>query len=120
MLRIAWAESPGLAIQLATRFPSGKLSNDIRKLLLSFPEKAIDEPGSLEIMFESALPADVSSQLKVSSMLGLSFVPRLTSLVLAILGPRQPNRRLNLFLACVWQPPLHFAICDESIREPFS
>ncbi|OJJ05363.1 hypothetical protein ASPVEDRAFT_55269 [Aspergillus versicolor CBS 583.65] len=64
MLRIAWAESPGLAIQLATRFPSGKLSNDIRKLLLSFPEKAIDEPGSLEIMFESALPADVSSQLK--------------------------------------------------------
>ncbi|KAL4761682.1 1-phosphatidylinositol 4-kinase STT4 [Aspergillus foveolatus] len=64
MLRIALAESPGLAIQLATRFPSGKLSNDIRRLLLSFPEKAIDEPSSLEIMFGSALPADVSSQLK--------------------------------------------------------
>ena len=68
MLRIAWAESPGLAIQLATRFPSGKLSNDIRRLLLSFSEKAIDEPSSLEIMFGSALPADVSSQLKVSHM----------------------------------------------------
>ncbi|KAL5001414.1 hypothetical protein BDV10DRAFT_5579 [Aspergillus recurvatus] len=64
MLRISWAESPGLAIQLATRFSSGKLSNDIRRLLLSFPEKAIDEPSSLEIMFGSALPADVSSQLK--------------------------------------------------------
>ncbi|KAL2866787.1 1-phosphatidylinositol 4-kinase STT4 [Aspergillus lucknowensis] len=64
MLRIAWAESPGLAIQLSTRFASGKLSNDIRKLLLSSPEKAIDEPSSLEILFGSALPADVSSQLK--------------------------------------------------------
>jgi phosphatidylinositol 4-kinase len=68
MLRIAWAESPGLAIQLATRFTSAKLSNDIRRLLLSFPEKAIDEPSSLEVMFGSELPADVSSQLKVSHM----------------------------------------------------
>ncbi|KAL3463767.1 hypothetical protein BJX64DRAFT_256130 [Aspergillus heterothallicus] len=64
MLRIAWAESPGLAIQLSTRFSSGKLSSDVRKLLLSFPEKAIDEPSSLEILFDSALPGDVSSQLK--------------------------------------------------------
>ncbi|KAL4946901.1 hypothetical protein BDV06DRAFT_2724 [Aspergillus oleicola] len=64
MLRIAWAESPGLAIQLATRFSSAKISTDIRKLLLSFPEKAIDEPSSLEILFGSTLPADVSSQLK--------------------------------------------------------
>ncbi|KAL4781156.1 hypothetical protein BJX76DRAFT_22776 [Aspergillus varians] len=64
MLRIAWAESPGLAIQLGTRFSSAKLSNDIRKLLLSFPEKAIGEPSSLEVLFGSALPTDVSSQLK--------------------------------------------------------
>ncbi|KKK21482.1 hypothetical protein ARAM_004631 [Aspergillus rambellii] len=64
MLRISWAENPGLAIQLASRFPSPKMTNDIRKLLLSFPEKVIDEPSSLEIMFGSALPADVSSQLK--------------------------------------------------------
>ncbi|KAL4880003.1 hypothetical protein BJY04DRAFT_192115 [Aspergillus karnatakaensis] len=64
MLRIAWAESPGLAIQLAMRFPSGKLSSDIRKLLLNFPEKAIDEPSSLEILFGSALPSDISFQLK--------------------------------------------------------
>ncbi|KAL3477837.1 hypothetical protein BJX99DRAFT_225404 [Aspergillus californicus] len=64
MLQIAWAESPGLAIQLSTRFPSAKLSMDIRKLLLSFPEQAIDEPSSLEILFGSTLPTDVSSQLK--------------------------------------------------------
>jgi phosphatidylinositol 4-kinase len=71
MLRIAWAESPGLAIQLATRFSTAKLSNDIRNLLLSFPEKAIDEPGSLEILFGSALPSDVSSQLKVSLLVSI-------------------------------------------------
>ncbi|KAL4811560.1 hypothetical protein BDV18DRAFT_156146 [Aspergillus unguis] len=64
MLQIAWSESPGLAIQIATRLPSPKLSSDVRKLLLRFPEKAIDEPSSLEIMFGSALPGDVSSQLK--------------------------------------------------------
>ncbi|KAL4955055.1 hypothetical protein BDW69DRAFT_161744 [Aspergillus filifer] len=64
MLRIAWAESPGLAIQLATRFSSPKISGDIRKLLLNLPEKAIDEPSSLEILFGLTLPTDVSSQLK--------------------------------------------------------
>ncbi|PLB54298.1 phosphatidylinositol 4-kinase [Aspergillus steynii IBT 23096] len=64
LLRLAWAESSGLAIQLATRFPSSKLKNDIRWLLLNFPEKVIDEPSGLEIMFGEALPADVSFQLK--------------------------------------------------------
>lgn len=65
MLRLAWAESPGLAIQLATRFPSPKLRNDIRSLLLNSPEKALDESSGLEIMFGPVLPSDVSFQLKV-------------------------------------------------------
>lgn len=65
LLRLAWAESPGLAIQLAARFPSAKLGTDIRRLLLNFPDKALDEPSGLEIMFGSVLPADVSFQLKV-------------------------------------------------------
>ncbi|KAE8147640.1 hypothetical protein BDV25DRAFT_159875 [Aspergillus avenaceus] len=64
LLRLAWVEHPGLAIQLAVRFPSVKLNNDIRWLLLNFPEKAIDEPGGLEILFGAALPADISFQLK--------------------------------------------------------
>ncbi|KAH8432560.1 1-phosphatidylinositol 4-kinase STT4 [Aspergillus melleus] len=64
LLRLAWAESSGLAIQLATRFPSAKLKSDIRWLLLNFPEKVIDEPSGLEIMFGDSLPADVSFQLK--------------------------------------------------------
>ena len=65
MLRLAWAENPGLAIQLANRFPSAKLGNDIRLLILNSPQKSLDEPSGLEIMFGSAMPADVSNQLKV-------------------------------------------------------
>lgn len=65
LLRLAWAEHPGLAIQLGARFPAVKLKNDIRWLLLNFPEKVIDEPSSLEIMLGATLPADISFQLKV-------------------------------------------------------
>ncbi|EAU36126.1 hypothetical protein ATEG_02852 [Aspergillus terreus NIH2624] len=64
LLWLAWAESPGLAIQLAARFPSPKLKNDVRWLLLNFPEKVIEEASSLEIMFGTSLPSDVSFQLK--------------------------------------------------------
>lgn len=63
-LRLAWAESPGLAIQLAARFPSAKMQADIRWLILNFPEKVIGEPSALEIMFDASLPSDVNSQLK--------------------------------------------------------
>ncbi|KAA8642163.1 hypothetical protein EYZ11_001816 [Aspergillus tanneri] len=64
LLRLAWTEDTGLAIQLASRFPSAKLRNEIRWLLLNFPDKVIGEPSSLEIMFGAALPADISFQLK--------------------------------------------------------
>jgi phosphatidylinositol 4-kinase len=67
LLRIAWAESPSLALQIAARFPSEKIRNDVRWLLLNFPEKALNEPESLEIMFGSSLPPDISFQLKVCS-----------------------------------------------------
>lgn len=63
-LRLAWSESPGLAIQLAARFPSPKMQSDVRWLILNFPEKAITEAGALEIMFDSSLPSDVNFQLK--------------------------------------------------------
>lgn len=65
-LRLAWAESPGLAIQLAARFPSPKMQQDVRWLIMNFPEKAITEASALEIMFDSSLPSDVNFQLKVS------------------------------------------------------
>ncbi|KAJ5780857.1 Phosphatidylinositol Kinase [Penicillium paradoxum] len=64
LLRLAWAENAGLAIQMATRFPSTKMQTDIRSLILNFPEKVIEEPSALEIMFDNSLPADVGPQLK--------------------------------------------------------
>lgn len=63
-LRLAWTESPGLAIQLAARFPSAKMQSDVRWLILNFPEKVIVEPSALEIMFDASLPSDVNFQLK--------------------------------------------------------
>ncbi|KAJ5114569.1 hypothetical protein NUU61_000328 [Penicillium alfredii] len=63
-LRLAWAENPGLAIQMAARFPSAKMQSDVRWLIMNFPDKVIGEPSALEIMFDSSLPTDVSWQLK--------------------------------------------------------
>ncbi|KAJ5232588.1 hypothetical protein N7468_005544, partial [Penicillium chermesinum] len=63
-LRLAWAESAGLAIQLAARFPSPRMQSDIRRLIMNFPEKAVEEASALDIMFDSCLPSDVNFQLK--------------------------------------------------------
>ena len=65
-LRTAWMENPALAIQLVRRFQSPRIADDVRWLLLNFPEKAIGEPDALEILLGSNLPDDVSFQLKVS------------------------------------------------------
>lgn len=64
-MKLAWAESASLALQLVSRFPSEKVRHDVRSLLLNFPEKAIDQEASLEIMLGPSLPSDVSFQLKV-------------------------------------------------------
>jgi phosphatidylinositol 4-kinase len=65
LLKTAWMESPALAIQLVHRFQSPRIAEDVRWLLLNFPEKAIGEPDALELLLGSSLPADVSFQLKV-------------------------------------------------------
>lgn len=41
------------------------MKGDVRWLLINFPEKALDEASSLEIILGAALPSDVSFQLKV-------------------------------------------------------
>ncbi|PQE20829.1 phosphatidylinositol 3 protein [Rutstroemia sp. NJR-2017a BBW] len=64
LVRTAWNESPSLAIQLVSRFPSPRLHKDIRWLLLNFPDKAISEPEALHILLGDSLPTDVSFQLK--------------------------------------------------------
>jgi phosphatidylinositol 4-kinase len=76
LLRIAWNEDPRLALQIAARFPTQKIRNDVRWLLLNFPEQAMDVPESLEVMLGSTLPSDISFQLKVRVPLVLIFPPR--------------------------------------------
>ncbi|KAL8713522.1 MAG: hypothetical protein Q9220_002384 [cf. Caloplaca sp. 1 TL-2023] len=66
-LNVAWREDPSLAIQLATRFQSLRLTNEVRRLLLLHPERAIAEPDALQILLGPSLPNDVNSQLKVLS-----------------------------------------------------
>ncbi|KAL9006999.1 MAG: hypothetical protein Q9188_000287 [Gyalolechia gomerana] len=63
-LNFAWAEDPGLAVQLATRFQSLRLTNGVRRLLLTYPEKTLAEPDALQILLGPSLPNDVNLQLK--------------------------------------------------------
>ncbi|KAI9792092.1 MAG: phosphatidylinositol-4- kinase [Peltula sp. TS41687] len=63
-LRCAWVQSPALAIQLFRRCPSVALADSLRWLLMNFPEKALDEADSVDILLGSRLPGDVTSQLK--------------------------------------------------------
>lgn len=65
LVRTAWNESPSLAIQLVSRFPSARLHHDVRLLLLQFPEKAISEPEAVHILLGDSLPHDVAFQMKV-------------------------------------------------------
>ncbi|KAI1083072.1 hypothetical protein F5B20DRAFT_444898 [Whalleya microplaca] len=64
LIRVAWAESPSLAILLASRFSIPSVYNDVRWLLLNFPAKAISEPEALPILLGGELPQDVHFQLK--------------------------------------------------------
>lgn len=64
LVRTAWTESPSLAIQLVTRFPSPRLRAEVRWLLLNFPDKAISEPEAVQVLLGESLPSDVSFQLK--------------------------------------------------------
>lgn len=68
LVKIAWAEDPAIAIQLATIYPMPRIHKEIRWLLLNFPTKAVSDPEALPILLGGALPDDVSSQLKVSHL----------------------------------------------------
>ncbi|KAJ4295778.1 phosphatidylinositol-4- kinase [Collariella sp. IMI 366227] len=64
LVRTAWAESPSLAVHLASRFPYMRVQNEVRRLLLSFPAKAAGEPEAIPILINGALPDDVNFQLQ--------------------------------------------------------
>ena len=61
-LHIAWIESPSLVVQLNSRFNSAKLNDDIRRILLRSPERAIEEPEALQVLIGSSMPPDISAQ----------------------------------------------------------
>ncbi|KAI1873164.1 uncharacterized protein JN550_003417 [Neoarthrinium moseri] len=64
LIRVAWAESPSLAIELASRFSFPSVHNEVRWLLLNFTAKAVHDPEALPILLGEELPADVRGQLK--------------------------------------------------------
>ncbi|KAL2020169.1 hypothetical protein VTK56DRAFT_8693 [Thermocarpiscus australiensis] len=64
LIRTAWAESPSLALHLASRFPYQRVHKEVRWLLLNFPARAAEEPEAIPILIDGALPDDVSFQLK--------------------------------------------------------
>ncbi|KAF7515655.1 hypothetical protein G7054_g14473 [Neopestalotiopsis clavispora] len=65
LIRVAWAESPSLAIELVSRFSNfHSVHSEVRWLLLNFASKAINEPEALPILLGTELPGDVRDQLK--------------------------------------------------------
>jgi phosphatidylinositol 4-kinase A len=65
LLKTAWIEHPGIAIQLVNRFSSFEtVRNDVRFLLLNFPEKALQEAEAVSVLLGDTLPSDISFQLK--------------------------------------------------------
>ena len=65
LLKTAWAENPGIAVQLATRFPNAqRLISEIRAYVLQQPEKVISDPDALHILLGSSLPSDMKVSLK--------------------------------------------------------
>ena len=66
LIRTAWAETPSLAVHLASRFPYPRILKEVRWLVLNFPAKATTLPEALMVLVDGALPEDVSFQLKVT------------------------------------------------------
>ena len=65
LLKTAWTEDPGLATQLVTRFSSSStVRQNVRFLLLSFPEQAIEVADAVELLLGDGLPNDLPFQLK--------------------------------------------------------
>ncbi|KAI8624667.1 phosphatidylinositol 3 [Xylariaceae sp. FL1651] len=64
LIRVAWTESPSLAIELVSRFSMPSVHQEVRWLLLNFPAKAICDAEALSILFGGELPHDVQFQLK--------------------------------------------------------
>lgn len=117
-LKTAWVENPALAVHFAQRFNSTTLTSELRWLLMTFPDRVLDQPDALEILLGPSLPNDVSFQLKVRK-LKCAASGVLTPLVFAVLGCGQPHDGCHLLLAGIWQPSLHYPIRNARPRESF-
>jgi len=69
LLPVAWEENPAIAIYFVSRFSSQRVIDSVRWFLLNQTELAIHEPDAIQVLLGSALPHDVSSQLKVGSLI---------------------------------------------------
>jgi hypothetical protein len=82
------------------------MQQDVRWLIMNFPEKAITEACALEIMFDSSLPSDVNFQLKVSQVFGVRgqdpFSELICYLVFAVLGTCQSYRSFDILPTRLW------------------
>ena len=110
-LKTAWAENPAIAVHLVKRFQSQRLASEVRWQVLNFPHRVLDEPDALEILLGSQLPGDVSFQLKVRFLSRL--LAMLITIVPSILGPFEPNHGSHILHARLWQPSLHYTVCNE-------
>ncbi|PNS17735.1 hypothetical protein CAC42_3130 [Sphaceloma murrayae] len=68
LLPVAWAEDASLAIQLAMRFHSDRLQNDVRALIVSDPRRALDEPDALPILLGVAGQQPSQEQLQIQRL----------------------------------------------------
>ncbi|KAF3906696.1 hypothetical protein ABW20_dc0110479 [Dactylellina cionopaga] len=64
LLPTAWNENPQLAIQMINRFPSKRYEVEVRKMMLSYPEKVVKIPEALYYILGDKLPLDVNFQLR--------------------------------------------------------
>lgn len=64
LLPAAWAEDPAIAVQLVKRFQSPRLEADVRRRILQFPEKVVDQPDAVQIMLGDKLSGGLTFQLK--------------------------------------------------------
>lgn len=117
LLECAWLENSSLAIQFSIRFRSPKIIEDIRLLLLSFPEKATAEPDALKILLGNSLPNDVSAQMKVASLPSDS-QQSLTVAVPTLLESRQSRHSCYVFLARIQESPARHPIRHACLGKP--
>lgn len=64
VLPAAWQENPAIAVQLLKRFQSPRLEQDVRRLILTFPEKVVDQPDAVQIMMGDKISSNLGFQLK--------------------------------------------------------